>query len=148
MGLSTSAAATSRLLWVVDRPRSVAITACSRRVITIQPTSACRSVLPPLLLLRANRLASSVTHRLSTSAPRPTPGSALRSLRGDLMAYASLEDFKLWFAGSTAGGTRLSDYFQSTDEADQDTMIQQALEEATGIMDGAFSIAGYATPVD
>src|SRR5678815_3159120 len=64
------------------------------------------------------------------------------------MAYASLEDFKLWFAGSTAGGTRLSDYFQSTDEADQDTMIQQALEEATGIMDGAFSIAGYATPVD
>jgi len=64
------------------------------------------------------------------------------------VSYASLEDFKLWFAGSTAGGTRLSDYFQSTDEADQDTMIQQALEEATGIMDGAFSIAGYATPVD
>lgn len=61
------------------------------------------------------------------------------------MSYATLAQFKSWFAGE---GKRVSDYLQSLDSATQDARLTELLDEASARIDAAAALGGYGTPVD
>jgi len=76
-----------------------------------------------------------------------TWGSGVTTLSGGSSAnsYATLAQFKSWFAGE---GPRLSDHLQSLVEATQNERIQELLDEATARIDSAAAIGGYEVPID
>jgi phage gp36-like protein len=60
-------------------------------------------------------------------------------------SYATISQFKQWYAGTSS---RLSDIFRTSDPTIQDTMLQAALDAASGRMDARFIEAHYTVPVN
>lgn len=64
------------------------------------------------------------------------------------MSYATLDQFRAWVEGAQDGATRVANLLLATDAADQDELIQQALDAGAGEMDSGFRVAGYELPID
>ena len=61
------------------------------------------------------------------------------------MSYGTPDEFRTMFAGT---GGRISQLLQTTDESEQDSLIQVGLDAAYGEMQASFKAAGYSIPVD
>lgn len=61
------------------------------------------------------------------------------------MSYGTPDEFRTMFAGT---GERISQLLQTTDESEQDSLIQVGLDAAYGEMQASFKAAGYSIPVD
>lgn len=61
------------------------------------------------------------------------------------MSYATLAQFKSWFAGT---GQRIDAYMQESAGATRDARLQEVLDEASGRIDSAASLAGYTVPIN